>query len=214
MAAAERRYSRVSRCMWRDEKFQSLTKVKPSAQSLWIYLLTGPHCTSIPGLFVMGEAALAEELGWPLAATQNTIMELERAKMLVRDAKTRLMWLPKAMIHNKPESPNVVVGWKRSWLELPKCKTLNDAYEILREWCAGLGDPYLRAFKVAVGDAPPLPSSNPSGYPSSKRPPKPSIEGIDKASVDASPIQEHEHEQEQLNPRGRAPGARESTAFA
>ena len=94
--SVENRYSRVSRRMWRDEKFRGLSSPKPCARYLWMFLLTGPHCTAIPGLFVLGEASMGEELGWSASATRSAMEEIERAGLIRVDRSTRLVWLPNA----------------------------------------------------------------------------------------------------------------------
>ena len=70
------RYRKVEVSMWADDKFVSLSKPQPNAQSLWMYLLTGPCTTSLPGLIRIGEAGLAEEIGWPLKAFREAFGEV------------------------------------------------------------------------------------------------------------------------------------------
>lgn len=53
-------FSKVARRMWVDDKFCRLSRPQPNAQTLWKYLLTGPHSTSVPGLFLAGELGLGE----------------------------------------------------------------------------------------------------------------------------------------------------------
>ena len=80
----------------------------PCGQSLFVYLLTGPHTTNIPGLFSAGEAGLAEALGWPLKGFREAFGEACRKPLVKADWKARLCWIPNAIKFNKPESPNVV----------------------------------------------------------------------------------------------------------
>ena len=70
------RYKKVDPRVWRDEKFTSLSKPKPNAQSLWLHLLTTPLLGTLPGAIVAGRAALAEELGWPLRGFNRCFDEL------------------------------------------------------------------------------------------------------------------------------------------
>jgi len=54
-------YRNVSVRMWGDERFRRLSN---DAKFLWLYLLTGPHTTALPGLFAASKAHIAEELAW------------------------------------------------------------------------------------------------------------------------------------------------------
>ena len=45
---AENRYRKIEVRMWGDEKFRMLSPLPPSGQSLWLFLLTGPHTGPIP----------------------------------------------------------------------------------------------------------------------------------------------------------------------
>lgn len=115
-------YSKVTRRMWSDEGFRSLSALKPSAQALWIYLLTSPRCTSFPGLVAVGALGLAEDLKWPVAATKRCLAEIEAAGMAIVDTTATLIWLPKSVSkHNMPANPSVVIGWCTPWKTIPEC---------------------------------------------------------------------------------------------
>lgn len=102
------RYRKIEVRTWADERFRSLSPMPPSGQGLWFFLLTGPHTGPIPGLFRAGRLAMAEELGWEAEAFDEAFREVSQQGMAKADFKARLVWLPKALKHNKPESPNVV----------------------------------------------------------------------------------------------------------
>jgi hypothetical protein len=157
------RFSKVERRMWGDAKFRALSKPAPNARDLWVYLITGPHNTSVPGLFMLGEAAMAEAMEWPLPATRKAFAEIVDAGMAKFDPTTRLVWLPNALRHNPPENFNVVVGWRAHWAVLPECALLNEATVALEAGLAAVHASYVQAFAVARGKAPPRPSPNPSG---------------------------------------------------
>lgn len=186
MARESVRYSKVDRRAWRDAKFRALSAPGPSARYLWLYLLTGPHNGSIPGVFVLSYAAAGAELGWSTSQTRTKFGEVEAAGMAKVDRETWLVWLPKALEHNRPESPNVVVGWRTLWAELPECQLKNEVATTLREQLALLGRAYSEAFDVATGRLPPRPSSNSRGWPSSDRSPKASVNPQPKASPSPS----------------------------
>ena len=60
------RYRKIEVQMWGDRKFWSLSKAPPNAQTLWMYLLSGPRTTVFPGIVVANLAIIALDLRWPL----------------------------------------------------------------------------------------------------------------------------------------------------
>jgi len=127
-----RPYSKVVRDMWGDDRFGNLTPVKPSGQALWVYLLTGPHCNVIPGLFVnMGFGTLADRLDWSVADVKRHWKEIEDQKMAVADWKAGVIFLPNGFRHNEPANPNVVKSWRN--VPLPQCELVRRALTRLRE---------------------------------------------------------------------------------
>ena len=182
------RYRKIEVRTWSDEKFRALSAIPPSGQGLWFFLLTGPHTTAIPGLFRAGRAAMAEELGWEVEAFDEAFLEVSAQGMAKADFKARLVWLPKALQHNKPESPNVVRGWRAELDLLPECDLKREAIASIRASLSELGKAYLQAFDelfspVKSGNSEDVskPSGKPSGKPSAK----------------TTPNQEQEQEQEQ-----------------
>lgn len=142
----KRRYRRVLCRMHSDAKFQALSRPQPNGQSLWIYLITGPHTTSVPGLFMAGEAQLSEALQWPVSGFRKAWSEIERLAMGRADWKARVVWLPNAIRHNAPENPNVVKGWSASLDEIPECALKHEAMEDLRQFLRALGEGFLKPF--------------------------------------------------------------------
>lgn len=123
---------------------------------------------------------MAEELGWDAEAFDKAFKEVSDQGMAEADFKARLVWLPKAIIHNKPESPNVVRSWRAELDLLPECALKSKAIEFLADHLKSLGDGYFSAFCEITGR-------------SLKARPKPSRETCGKAT----PNQEQEQEQEQ-----------------
>lgn len=163
------RYRKIEVRTWSDEKFRALSGIPPSGQGLWFFLLTGPHTTAIPGLFRAGRAAMAEELDWEQEAFDEAFREVSKQGMAKADFKARLVWLPKAVLHNKPESPNVVRGWRVEMDLLPECELKREAIAGIRAALEAMGAPYVEAFdeifqpkKTAEEKASPKPSSKPS----------------------------------------------------
>jgi hypothetical protein len=175
------RYRKIEVRTWADHKFRSLTPMQPSGQALWFFLLTGPHTSAIPGLFRAGRAALSEEIGWPLEAFDKAFGEVFAQGMAKADFSARLVWLPNAIKHNRPESPNVVKSWASEFDLLPECDLKDEAWHALKSAISELGEGFAKAFDEAFGK------------PSRKAYPK------------ATPNQEQEQEQEQTNPQTPLP---------
>jgi hypothetical protein len=178
--APKARYGKISTRMWGDEWFRSLSAPQPNGQTLWVHLLTGPHTLhAIPGLFMIGEAAMAEALGWPLEGFREAFREVSAKGKAKADWKARVIWVPKALVYNAPESPNVVKSWSKFFIELPECGLKDEAFHSLAVFVEGLGEGFREAFREAFLD--------PLGYPSRNH------------------EHEHEHEhEEKLSPPAEA----------
>ena len=140
------RYRKIDTRMWADAKFRALSSPPPTGKYLWIALLTGPYTTNLPGLFRVGEMALAEELGWPLEGFRKGFAELFREGLAKADWNARVVWIPNAIKYNPPDNPNVVKGWRDSWDEVPECVLKAEAYQRLKTFTKGLGEGFAKAF--------------------------------------------------------------------
>ena len=181
------RYRKIEVRTWSDEKFRALSAMQPSGQGLWFFLLTGPHTGPIPGLFRAGRAAMAEELGWPMEAFDEAFEEVSAQGMAKADFVARLMWLPNAIKHNKPESPNVVKSWSAEFDLLPECPLKLEALEALKTFICALGPGFSGAF-MGTFEAPGKASRKPSGKPSGKTMPNQEQEQEVKAEGDTPPV--------------------------
>ena len=157
----KRRYRKVLTRMWGDDRFRELSKPQPNAQSLWQYLITGPHTTSVPGLFSIGEAALAEALGWPLKGLRKAWDEIASRKMALADWQARVVYLPKAIEHNTPENPNVVKGWRSTIDDLPECALKSKALAEIQTFLIGRG--FTKGLPVTLSASPLKPLASTSG---------------------------------------------------
>lgn len=185
------RYSKVTRRMWYDATFLSLSGPAPNGRDCFIRLLTAPELGPIPGLFQAWPAGIAQSLGWTTEGFGEALREVIDKGMARLDERVGLFWLPNAIKHNEPESPNTVRGWKRAWRELPDSPLKDEAQEHLLAYLRARGEAWERAFLEVLGLKPPSPSSNPSGR--AKPTPKASVH----PSPEASSNQEQEQEQEQ-----------------
>lgn len=146
-----RRYRKTLTRMWGDEKFRELSRPQPNGQSLWQYLITGPHTTAIPGLFTAGELSLTEGLRWSLVGFRRAWKEVESRGMAEADWSARVVWLPNAIRHNEPESPNVVKGWRQFLDEIPECDLKAKALSNLEGYLEAMGEAFAEAFASARG---------------------------------------------------------------
>ncbi|MEQ9319682.1 MAG: hypothetical protein RIF41_11030, partial [Polyangiaceae bacterium] len=156
MSRVKYRYAKVSRRIWSDAAVRDLTPPPPCGQSLWLWLLTCKEQSLLPGLIAVGEAGMAEALGWPLEGFRKAFREVSAKPLAKADWKARLVWVPKAIEHNAPASPNVILSWANAWDEIPECALKHEAYRELRAWAKGAGEAWLKAFDKAC----PKPSAN------------------------------------------------------
>ncbi len=140
------RYRKTEQRMWADEKFRNLSPVLPSGQSLWIYLLIGKHTSVIPGLASIGKEALRELLKWDKEAFDKAFTEVFTEGLVEADWEAPLLWLPNALKHNKPESPNVVIGWGREFDLMPNCDLKMKAYLSMETLIKSMSNQYIDNF--------------------------------------------------------------------
>jgi len=88
----------------------------------------------LPGLSTIGEAALAEQLEWPLKGFRKAFQEVLSQGLVKADWKARVLWVPNTVRYNEPESPNVVRSWAKHFLEIPECALKTEALISLREY--------------------------------------------------------------------------------
>src|SRR3990167_1821015 len=157
------RYRKIDPRVWIDARFRGLTPMVPSGQGLWLYLLTCPMGTSLPGVIVAGPAALAEGLRWPVEAFREAFREaFEEGSgkgMAKADFEAPLVWLVNGTKYNHPESPNVVRSWEDHWNNVPECVLKDEIWLALKAFTEGLGEAFAKAFVKACVK----PSAKPCG---------------------------------------------------
>jgi len=189
------RYRRISTKLWADDKVRRLSAPPPSARYLWLFLLTGPHTGPVPGLFSIGEAALAEMLEWPLAGFRRVWRELEALGMCKADWRARLVWLPAAVKHNPPENPNVIVSWRAELDDLPECSLKVEALAAIGVHCERIGEAFAKAWHQVGAPIPPVDVKGlGEGFPQPF--PKPFDDTPRKGSGNQDQDQDQEQEQE------------------
>jgi hypothetical protein len=140
------RYRKIDTRMWGDSRFRDLSSPDPTGKYLWVFLLTGPQTSNIPGLFRAGEMALAEELEWSPEGFRKAFAELFAKGLVKADWKARVVWIPNAIKYNAPDNPNVVKSWRTAWDEIPECALKAEAYDRLKAFTERLGEGFGKAF--------------------------------------------------------------------
>ncbi len=179
------RYRKIEVQMWGDSKFRALSALPPCGQGLWLYLLTNVNTGPIPGLFRAGRAAISEELGWSIEDFDKAFQEVFKQGMVKADFISRVVWIPNAIKHNRPESPNVVISWGKEIELIPECSLKDEAimalYNHVQLIDSESDKPEKRSYSTAFEKA------------FRKALPKP----FEKPSEKTMPNQEQEQEQEQ-----------------
>jgi len=173
------RYRNVHTKMWKSADFLALSPLKPSGQALFLYLLTGTHTTAVPGILVAGPAAIAEELGWKDSDVRKYLAEIVKQGMAVVDSKTRLIYMPAGLAHNRPANPNIVRSWRDEWAMVPACPLRDRIDADFGRILASFGEQYTNAWANVSRN---VPSNVPGGFE-----PERSVERSVDASAERSP---------------------------
>lgn len=126
------RYQKVYVKLWTGDTFRPLSQ---RGRMLWLYLLTCPETTMIPGVVPTSLGLMADRLGWTTDEVRETLGELEVNGDAAFDP-AGLVWLPRGIDHNPPDSSKNVKGWSRHWSEVPSCPLKLAAWTSLRSWLA------------------------------------------------------------------------------
>jgi len=143
------RYRKIAVRMHGDEKYRALTQVPPCGAGLWWHLLAGPQTGPIPGVFSIGRAAFAELLRWPQGGFDEAYAEVFQQGMVEADWEARVVWVPKAIEHNLPESPNVIVSWISEWDLIPECELKLKAWDSIKKAIYSMGKKNPKAYRDA-----------------------------------------------------------------
>lgn len=135
---------KVDNRTWIDSKFRSLSR---EAKLTWLYLLTGPETTSIPGVIVAGPAHMAEVLETTPERFGEWFGELYRVGLVQVDWTARLVWLPKATRYNRPSNPNTVASWRHFWDLVPECELKSVIWQHLKGFTESLGESFAKRFR-------------------------------------------------------------------
>jgi len=146
----ERRYRRIDTRLWHDRRFLSFNA---NGRTVWLFLLTNPRTTSIPGLFPLHEEEAARLCGLTLEGFRDGFAQPFREGMVEADWGAGLVWLRKAARYEPPTGPNVVAAWRKvARMDLPECSLLYRALAGIREQLREVlahPEPFLEAFAKA-----------------------------------------------------------------
>jgi uncharacterized phage protein (TIGR02220 family) len=130
---------------------------------------------------VAREAVMADDLGWSVEGFRQAFGEASREGLVEADWKAGVVVLRKALLDgagdpretSRPESPNVLKSWAKSWDEVPDCALKGLYLSQLGSFAEALGPTFAQAFQEAFRKA------------------------LAKASTDPSPNQDQEQKQDQ-----------------
>jgi uncharacterized phage protein (TIGR02220 family) len=154
-------YRKIHLSINADRKFRELS---PAAQLLWFRLLTGKYSIPIPGVILASGVEIAAALDWPYdpdeaaakgfsKAFPKAFEEVFSKGMAKGSFEAHLVWLPKAINYNSPESPNVVRHWAKHWPSVPECDLKDEIFETLRDFTKGLDVGFAKAFEQGFAKA-------------------------------------------------------------
>lgn len=162
-------YRKIDPRIWDDEKF---VEWDLTTRFVWIYLLTGRHTTSLPGLWFLSAAEIAEGMRLPVQAVEASLEALVKDGRVRIDRKHRLIMVPRAPKYNYADNARSIQAWWKQWSNLPTCSFKFEHLINLREgvqsdkvreaWQAVFGEQVskLATMELCQGDAAPPPSSS------------------------------------------------------
>lgn len=151
MTGKKRDYGRIERHIWTDHRFHALG---PDGKELFLLLLSAPGAYRVPGLVNGTSLSLLEWLNWveemdgdidgAVERVEKAQVRLIEAGWMKVDSRARLLYLPKAVDHERPTNVSHLIGWltvlTRDVPESPlRHDWIRDAYRTMRK-CFGIND--------------------------------------------------------------------------
>lgn len=144
------RYRKIETRLFADPRFRKLSKAQPCGQYLLLWLLTGPASSLLPGVtYGLGQAGLAEMLGWSQQGFHDALHEAIRHDLVKADLDAPLIFVPLAVEINPPQSINVVKSWLHPWEEIADCPLKGEIWEALKALLEGKAHGFLDEFTKA-----------------------------------------------------------------
>lgn len=155
------RYRKIDTRIWNDEKFRDLSD---DGKLVFFFLLTHPHMTSI-GAMRATIPGLAAEIGWVTERLSEAFAEALSMGMAKHDSLASMVWLPKFIRYNEPESPNVLKAWAGAIDLLPECDLTRQAVQEVKDFVKGLSEAFQKALPKAFAEGWRTPSLIPEQEP-------------------------------------------------
>jgi hypothetical protein len=132
-------YRKIDPYIWNDDKFPSMSA---NGQLACLFLMTHPHMTAVGGLraTIVGVASEHPKL------SEKAFREAFDKGIVKADKKAPLIWFPKFLKYNPPESPNVVKAWVKALDYLPECETKNEIILHVKDFLEGFKEAFREAF--------------------------------------------------------------------
>lgn len=146
------KYRKVDPRIWNDEKFRALGDRE---KLVFFFLLTHPHMTAL-GAMRATLPGLAAELGWDFLAFREAFQQVMAKGMAKHDEKASLIWLPRFIKYNQPESPNVVKAWIGALDLLPECDLLTRVIACSSEFARTMNKGFAEALPEAFAKTMPI----------------------------------------------------------
>lgn len=143
------KYRKVDPRIWNDAKFQTLSD---DGKLVLFFLLTHPHMTAL-GAMRHTIAGMGAELDWSHEAFREAFEEVQQQGIVKHDAKACMVWLPKFLRYNPPESPNVLKAWSAAVDTLPECDLFFQMIREVKDFSDGMSEGFRKAFRQSFGEA-------------------------------------------------------------
>jgi hypothetical protein len=132
------------KCAWRGETFQ---RIGDMAKVIFIFLVTGPKTTRMPGIVLCTPQDIATAIGLPIDEVNASLQELYADGCVVY--ADGLFWLPNATRFEHVCNPHIVRSWAKVWPFIPHGHIKRQAWFALRDWCKKKGPKYTKEFLAA-----------------------------------------------------------------
>lgn len=139
-------YRKIDPKIWNDEKFMSMSA---AGQLACFFMLTHPHMTAVGGLRATIEGLASEHPQLNVEAFREAFRE----GLAEGSQKAPLIWFPRFLKYNPPESPNVVKAWNKALDYLPECETKNNIIRHVKGFLKGFGEAFQEAFTKALPES-------------------------------------------------------------
>lgn len=122
-------YRAIYTKVWDDEVFITLTAIE---KLTFLFILTGPHTTSVPGLYPVRAGQIAGALDLTRDDVDLAMANLQRAGLI--DFDHAVVITPKWTRYHRPGNANITKNWATVVGRLPKTRVLCDWIEALDQW--------------------------------------------------------------------------------